>query len=76
MQIRAPIPLRPDKRRKKGKKLCKGAEGRHNGPAAVSVGNALPLPFFWHHLLPGLNKMRKNTANTRTMHFGRRLLSL
>jgi len=73
--------------RKRGKKLYSGMEstragggGASSSPAAsagAAVGNDLPPPpFHRHHLLPGLNKMRKNTSNTRTVYFGRKLLSL
>mmetsp|Transcript_10464 Transcript_10464/g.22795 ORF Transcript_10464/g.22795 Transcript_10464/m.22795 type:complete len:681 (+) Transcript_10464:237-2279(+) len=61
--------------RKKGKKLYTGMESTRGGSSSV-VGNDLPLPFYRHHLLPGLNKMRKNTSNTRVVHFGKKLLSL
>lgn len=44
--------------------------------AGGGVGNDLPLPFYRHHLLPGLNKLRKNTSNTRAVYFGKKLLSL
>lgn len=60
--------------RKKGKKLYTGMESTRN--TASSMGNDLPLPFNRHHLLPGLNKMRKNTSNTRAVYFGKKLLSL
>lgn len=60
--------------RKKGKKLYTGMESTRSTPS--SVGNDLPLPFYRHHLLPGLNKMRKNTSNTRTVYFGKKLLSM
>ena len=59
---------------KKEKKLYKGMESTCN--TASSVENDLPLPFNRHHLLPGLNKMRKNTSNTRAVYFGKKLLSL
>eukprot|EP00584_Thalassiosira_punctigera_P000457 CAMPEP_0172542492 /NCGR_PEP_ID=MMETSP1067-20121228/13097_1 /TAXON_ID=265564 ORGANISM="Thalassiosira punctigera, Strain Tpunct2005C2" /NCGR_SAMPLE_ID=MMETSP1067 /ASSEMBLY_ACC=CAM_ASM_000444 /LENGTH=693 /DNA_ID=CAMNT_0013328751 /DNA_START=214 /DNA_END=2295 /DNA_ORIENTATION=- len=60
--------------RKKGKKLYTGMESTRNTPS--SMGNDLPLPFHRHHLLSGLNKLRKNTSNTRVIHFGKRLLTL
>jgi all-trans-8'-apo-beta-carotenal 15,15'-oxygenase len=73
--------------RKRGKKLYSGMEGtRASGGGGASsssssgssaVENDLPSPpFHRHHLLPGLNKMRKNTSNTRSVYFGRKLLSL
>lgn len=61
--------------RKKGKKLYTGMEGTRNTPSSM-IGNDLPLPFYRHHLLPGLNKLRKNTSNTRTVFFGKKLLTL
>jgi len=60
--------------RKKGKKMYTGMESTRAIPS--SVGNDLPLPFHRHHLLPGLNKMRKNTSNTRAVYFGKKLLSM
>lgn len=65
--------------RKRGKKLYSGMEGTRiaGGASGSIVGNDLPSPpFHRHHLLPGLNKMRKNTSNTRAVYFGRKLLSL
>jgi all-trans-8'-apo-beta-carotenal 15,15'-oxygenase len=59
--------------RKKGKKLYTGMESTRNGG---SSGNDLTLPFYRHHLLNGLNKLRKNTSNTRAVYFGKRLLTL
>ncbi|KAL7535843.1 hypothetical protein ACHAXR_010022 [Thalassiosira sp. AJA248-18] len=60
--------------RKKGKKLYTGMESTRS--TSSPMGNDLPIPFFRHHLMPGLNKMRKNTSNTRTVYFGKRLLAL
>lgn len=60
--------------RKKGKKLYTGMETTRSIPS--SLGNDLVLPFYRHHLLPGLNKLRKNTSNTRTVYFGKKLLAL
>eukprot|EP00804_Cyclotella_cryptica_P023620 CCRYP_011949-RC/>CCRYP_011949-RC protein AED:0.03 eAED:0.03 QI:295/0.5/0.66/1/0.5/0.66/3/218/662 len=60
--------------RKKGKKLYTGMESTRS--MDNGIGNDLTLPFFRHHLLPGLNKLRKNTSNTRTVYFGKKLLSL
>jgi len=62
--------------RKKGKKLYTGMESTRSMSSSSTVGNDLPLPFHRHHLLPGLNKQRKNTSNTRTVYFGKKLLSL
>ena len=62
--------------RKKGKKLYTGMESTRTNDNSSSVGNDLLLPFYRHHLLNGLNKMRKNTSNTRAVYFGKRLLTL
>lgn len=64
--------------RKKGKKLYTGMEETRatGGAGGKGVGNDLPLPFYRHHLLPGLNKLRKNTSNTRAVYFGTKLLTL
>lgn len=62
--------------RKKGKKLYTGMESTRTNDNGSSVGNDLLLPFYRHHLLNGLNKMRKNTSNTRAVYFGKRLLTL
>ena len=62
--------------RKKGKKLYTGMESTRSIPSSL-VGNDLAAPpFYRHHLLSGLNKMRKNTSNTRAVYFGKRLLTL
>jgi len=66
--------------RKKGKKIYTGMESTRNtavNDVVGNVGNDLVMPpFFRHHLLPGLNKLRKNTANTRAVYFGKKLLTL
>lgn len=64
--------------RKKGERIYKSMDStRSMGASAGSgVGNDLPLPFFRHHLQPGLNKNRKNTSNTRAIYWGKRLMSL
>lgn len=65
--------------RKKGKKVYTGMESTRSAAlddAGGNVGNDLIMPFYRHHLLPGLNKMRKNTSNTRAVYFGRKLLTL
>jgi len=61
--------------RKKGKKLYTGMESTRT-TTNLGVGNDVPLPFYRHHLLTGLNKMRKNTSNTRAVYFGKKLLTL
>lgn len=60
--------------RKKGKKLYTGMESTRSMENAI--GNDLHLPLFRHHLMPGLNKFRKNTSNTRSVYFSKKLLSL
>jgi len=65
--------------RKKGQRIYNSMDStRQVDPAssALGLGNDLPLPFFRHHLQPGLNKNRKNTSNTRAIYWGKRLLSL
>jgi all-trans-8'-apo-beta-carotenal 15,15'-oxygenase len=64
--------------RKKGRKLYSAMEStRELGPqAAVGLGNDLSLPLYRHHLQPGLNKLRKNTSNTRSFYWGKRLITL
>mmetsp|Transcript_22950 Transcript_22950/g.35899 ORF Transcript_22950/g.35899 Transcript_22950/m.35899 type:complete len:660 (+) Transcript_22950:210-2189(+) len=62
--------------RKKGKKLYTGMESTRSNDSGGSVGNDLSLPFYRHHLLNGLNKLRKNTSNTRAVYFGKRLLTM
>jgi all-trans-8'-apo-beta-carotenal 15,15'-oxygenase len=63
--------------RKKGKKLYTGMESTRSVPPSSLVGNDIASPpFYRHHLLSGLNKMRKNTSNTRAVYFGKRLLTL
>ena len=61
--------------RKKGKKLYTGMESTRSTPN-LPVENDITLPFYRHHLLSGLNKNRKNTSNTRTVYFGKKLLTL
>eukprot|EP00586_Coscinodiscus_wailesii_P022409 CAMPEP_0172513080 /NCGR_PEP_ID=MMETSP1066-20121228/249551_1 /TAXON_ID=671091 /ORGANISM="Coscinodiscus wailesii, Strain CCMP2513" /LENGTH=544 /DNA_ID=CAMNT_0013293177 /DNA_START=538 /DNA_END=2172 /DNA_ORIENTATION=+ len=59
--------------RKFGRKLYVGMDGTRDGGG---VGNEFPLPSLKHHLLPGLNKKRKNTSNTRPVFWGKKLLTL
>lgn len=59
--------------RKKGAKLYTGMESTR---VEGGEGNDLPLPLFRHHLMPGLNKKRKNTSNTRAIYWGQRLFTL
>ena len=61
--------------RKKGARLYTGMDSTRQA-ATVPLGNDLPLPLFRHHLQPGLNKLRKNVSNTRSVYWGKRLLSL
>lgn len=64
--------------RKKGQRLYKGMDTTRllGSSAANGLGNDLPLPLFRHHLQSGLNKNRKNTSNTRTIYWAKRLFSL
>ncbi len=64
--------------RKKGKKLYSGMESTRNEGSVVAngQGNDFPLPLYRHHLQPGLNKNRKNTSNTRTIYWSKKLLTL
>lgn len=67
-------------------KECKVGRKRYTGMEATreigadcagGLGNSdWQLPLFRHHLLPGLNKMRKNTSNTRPIYWGKRLMNL
>lgn len=60
--------------RKRGMKLYTGMESSRTA-SSTSLGNDFPLPLFKHHLLPGLNKLRKNTSNTRAIYFSKKLLT-
>ena len=64
--------------RRKGKRLYTAMDStRDMGPTAgAGVGNDMPLPLFRHHLLPGLNKLRKNTSNTRAVYWAKRLITM
>lgn len=64
--------------RKKGKRVYTGMDStRMEGPSAGGgLANDLPLPLYRHNLMPGLNKLRKNTANSRAIYWGKRLFSL
>ena len=64
--------------RKKGKKLYSGMDStRLDDDVAVNnPGNDYPLPMYRHHLQPGLNKKRRNTSNTRSVFWGKRLLTM
>ncbi len=60
--------------RKKGMKLYEGMDStRQLGP---SLANDVPLPLFRYHLQSGLNRLRKNTSNTRPVYWAKRLISL
>ena len=63
---------------KKGFKRYTGMEPtRSEGPSAGGgQGNDFPTPLFKHHLLPGLNKKRKNTSNTSSLYWSKKLLTL
>eukprot|EP00562_Extubocellulus_spinifer_P031877 CAMPEP_0178711932 /NCGR_PEP_ID=MMETSP0699-20121125/18611_1 /TAXON_ID=265572 /ORGANISM="Extubocellulus spinifer, Strain CCMP396" /LENGTH=656 /DNA_ID=CAMNT_0020360647 /DNA_START=192 /DNA_END=2162 /DNA_ORIENTATION=- len=64
--------------RKKGRKVYTAMEStrQDGGPAGGGQGNDFPLPMYRHHLLPGLNKKRKNTSNTRAVYFAKKLITL
>lgn len=75
--------------RKRGKKLYTGMDSTRSTVRRTTsnsnmvtvndrqIGNDISTPpFYRHHLLPGLNKLRKNTSNTRAIYFGKRLLTL
>jgi len=40
------------------------------------LANDFPLPFYRHHFLPGLNKQKKNTANTSIFYWAKKLITL
>lgn len=63
---------------KVGRKRYTGMEAtRATADCAGGLGNFdWQLPLFRHHLFPGLNKLRKNTSNTRPIYWGKRLMSL
>jgi all-trans-8'-apo-beta-carotenal 15,15'-oxygenase len=68
-----------NKERKRGVKKYTGMEATRDMGAACAggLGNFdWQLPLFRHHLMPGLNKLRKNTSNTRPIYWGKRLMSL
>ena len=62
--------------RKRGRKLYKGMDSTRENCGDVAIGNDVPLPFYKHHLQPGLNKNRKNTSNTRAVYWGKKLLTM
>jgi all-trans-8'-apo-beta-carotenal 15,15'-oxygenase len=68
--------------RKKGQRMYTGMDATRQLPAAESndafqgLANDHPMPLFRHHYQPGLNKLRKNTANTRAVFWGKRLFCL
>jgi carotenoid cleavage dioxygenase-like enzyme len=44
--------------------------------SGIEQGNDFPVPMFKHHLQPGLNKSRKNTSNTRSIYWSKKLITL
>ncbi|KAL3918064.1 MAG: hypothetical protein SGILL_004421, partial [Bacillariaceae sp.] len=64
--------------RRKGQRLYRGMDStRELGyDIGQGLGNDIHNPLFRHHLQPGLNRNRKNTSNTRSVYWGKRLLSL
>jgi all-trans-8'-apo-beta-carotenal 15,15'-oxygenase len=61
--------------RKKGARLYTGMDKTRQSATSI-LANDLPLPLYRHHLQPGLNKLRKHTANTRAVYWGKRLVVL
>ncbi len=66
------------KERKKGMKLYNAMESsRSEGvKSGIEQGNDFPVPFFKYHLQQGLNKNRKNTSNTRSVYWSKKLITL
>ena len=68
------------KERKKGMKLYSGMETSRaeniSGNGSIKGGNDFPVPLWKHHLQPGLNKSRKNTSNTRSIYWSKKLITL
>jgi all-trans-8'-apo-beta-carotenal 15,15'-oxygenase len=68
--------------RKKGQRLYTGMDSTRMLPDKGSDGEFLglandhPLPLLRHHYQPGLNKLRRHTANTRAVYWGGRLFCL
>lgn len=63
--------------RKKGRKVYTAMDTtrEEGGPGGGGQGNDFPVPMYRHHLLPGLNKKRKNTSNTRAVYWAKKLLT-
>mmetsp|Transcript_10379 Transcript_10379/g.14942 ORF Transcript_10379/g.14942 Transcript_10379/m.14942 type:complete len:683 (+) Transcript_10379:87-2135(+) len=64
-----------EKERKKGTRIYDAMDATRSSGNRMN-SNDYPLPLFRHHLQPGLNKQRKNTSNTRVIHWAQKLLSL
>ena len=64
--------------RRKGQRLYKAMDSTRElgNTVGEGMGNDLHSPLFRHHLLPGLNKNRKNTSNTRAIYWGKRLFTM
>eukprot|EP00558_Chaetoceros_sp_UNC1202_P014456 CAMPEP_0197254706 /NCGR_PEP_ID=MMETSP1429-20130617/69584_1 /TAXON_ID=49237 /ORGANISM="Chaetoceros sp., Strain UNC1202" /LENGTH=470 /DNA_ID=CAMNT_0042717785 /DNA_START=29 /DNA_END=1441 /DNA_ORIENTATION=+ len=64
------------KERKKGKKLYNAMESTRVDDSSKNQGNDFPVPMYKHHLQQGLNKNRKNTSNTRSVYWSKKLITL
>jgi all-trans-8'-apo-beta-carotenal 15,15'-oxygenase len=62
------------KEQKKGSRIYRGMDLTRS--IYNPIGNDIPIPFYKHHLLQGINKLRKNTSNTRAIYWGKRLFTL
>jgi len=60
--------------RKKGKRLYSGMD--YTRSSDKGQPNDFPVPLYKHHLMSGLNKKRKNTSNTRSVYWSKKLLTL
>jgi len=61
--------------RRRGARLYTGMDPTRALGSAGQM-NDFPIPMFRHHFLTGLNKKRKNTSNTRTIYWGKKLITL
>lgn len=64
-----------ERERKKGTRLYNAMDATRVDSSNEKMNNDYPLPLLRHHLQPGLNKQRKNTSNTRVVHWGQKLIS-
>ncbi|GMH71272.1 hypothetical protein TrST_g3317 [Triparma strigata] len=61
--------------RKIGYKRYTALESTRQAPPEKNL-NDLPIPLVKHHFLPGLNKKRRNTSNSKAVYWGGKLLTL